>query len=183
MKELERKRFTAGDRRRLRHALTTARLARVYRRVAVVITVAEGTSISEAARRMHVTRRSAERWVTRYLRHREVRALYDEARVGRPRLATPLTKAWLTRALRRDPRTLGYQATTWTVALLACYCREHCAMPVSARPLRRRLRETGFRWKRPRYRFSKGQVVALPEDGGKGRAIESWWHGIPSTTK
>ena len=84
-----------------------ARLARVYRRVAAVLAVAEGTTVSETARRLHVARRSVERWVARYLRRHDVRALHDDARGGRPRLAKPLTQAWLTRVLQRDPRTLG----------------------------------------------------------------------------
>jgi transposase len=149
----------------LERALPAIQFARIYRRVAAVLAVAEGTPISEVARRTHVARTSVERWVARYLRDRDVRALQDDTRGGRPRLAKPLTKAWLTRVLQRDPRTMGYQATTWTVALLACYCREHCAMPISARTLRRRLRESGFRWKRPRYRFSERAAHVAQKKG------------------
>jgi transposase len=149
--------FTARDRHRLRRALATVRLARVYRRIAAVLAVAEGASISESARRLHVARTSVERWVARYRRRRKTSALEvldDRHRGGRPRTATRLTKRWLASILRRDPRTLGYSATTWTVALLACYCREHHQLAISARTLRRRLRESGFRWKRPRYRYT-----------------------------
>jgi transposase len=66
-----------------------------------------------------------------------------------------LTDRELAAVLRRDPRTLGYRATTWTVALLARYCSEHFDCALTPRTLRRRLREHGFRWKRPRYRYSQ----------------------------
>ena len=47
--------------------------------------------------------------------------------------------------LARDPRLLGYRATTWTVPLLASHLREHAGCVVSARTLRRRLHEWGYR--------------------------------------
>ena len=61
----------------------------------------------------------------------------------------------LATVLRRDPRRLGYRTTTWTVALLARYCAEQFDCPITERTLRRRLRERGYRWKRPRYRYTE----------------------------
>lgn len=117
--------------------------------------MAEGYSISESARRARTARTSVERWVARYLATRDTAAFDDHPRVGRPRLAESLTTRRLAAALRRDPRTLGYRATTWTVALLARYCAEHLDCAISPRTLRRRLREAGYRWKRPRYLYSQ----------------------------
>lgn len=147
--------FTRADRRRLLRALVATRHARVYRRVEAVLFVAEGCSISESARRVRAARTSVERWVRRYLAGREATALSDEPRAGRPRAAVRLTKRRLAAALERDPRTLGYRATTWTVALLARYFGERLACAISQRTLRRRLRECGYRWKRPRYFYSQ----------------------------
>jgi transposase len=81
--------------------------------------------------------------------------LQDQPRPGRPRVAACLTDRRLAAALRRDPRALGYRATTWTAALLASYCAERFRCAVSPRTLRRRLHEQGYRWKRPRYRYSE----------------------------
>lgn len=136
-------------------ALAATPLARVYRRLEAVLLVAEGHSISESARRVRVARTSVERWVARYVATRRPTALDDHPRVGRPRQATRLTDRRLATALRRDPRTLGYRATTWTVALLARYCTEHLDCAINPRTLRRRLREGGYRWKRPRYLYSE----------------------------
>ena len=135
-------RFDANDRRRLKRALSKAREARVYRRIEAVLWVAEGHAISEAARRVRAPRLSVRRWIERYLIERDVTALADQARSGRPRLDE---------ILERDPRNDGYLATTWTVPLLVHYLHEHDAIAVSAHTLRRRLREAGYRWKRPRY--------------------------------
>ena len=144
-------RFDANDRRRLKRALSKAREARVYRRIEAVLWVAEGHAISEAARRVRAPRLSVRRWIERYLIERDVTALADQARSGRPRLADQIGATRLDEILERDPRNDGYLATTWTVPLLVHYLHEHDAIAVSAHTLRRRLREAGYRWKRPRY--------------------------------
>lgn len=140
-------RFDANDRRRLKRALSKAREARVYRRIEAVLWVAEGHAISEAARRVRAPRLSVHRWIDRYLIERDVTALADQARSGRPCLAGQIGASRLDEILQCDPRTDGYLATTWTVSLLVHYLHEHDAIAVSAHTLR----DAGYRWKRPRY--------------------------------
>ena len=80
-------RFGSVDRRRLEHALSAAREARVYRRIEAVLYVAEGHAISEAARPVRAPRlsmryggrRAASAEGTRYdLQNlREVRGLHE----------------------------------------------------------------------------------------------------------
>jgi transposase len=135
--------------------LAKATVVRVYRRVEAVLLVAEGASAATAARRLRISARNVQRWVARYLTTHHPASLDDEPRTGRPRVGGHLTDRELATVLRRDPRMLGYRATTWTVALLARYCSEHFDCALTPRTLRRRLREHGFRWKRPRYRYSQ----------------------------
>jgi transposase len=146
--------FTRVDRRRLERALGKATLARVYRRIAAVLAVASGQSVADSARQFHVDRMSVHRWVVQYLATRDASRLGDSARSGRPP-CSDISARQLATILRRDPRTVGYRATTWTVDLLACYCAEQLGRPISARTLRRRLHQHGFRWKRPRYTYSE----------------------------
>src|SRR5919202_3543280 len=107
------------DRTRLAAALDSAREARVYRRLAALLLVAEGSSVAEAARRCRVDRSSVHRWLAQYLAQRDTTALVDRPRSGRPRRGTALTAQRLAAALGRDPRRCGYRATSWTVPLLA----------------------------------------------------------------
>jgi transposase len=111
--------------------------------------------VAEAAQQVRTNRRNVKRWVCRYLATHDAAALSDQPRPGRPRVASVLTDRQLAATLRCDPRTLGYRATTWTAALLACYCAERLDCAISPRTLRRRLHESGFRWKRPRYLYSQ----------------------------
>jgi transposase len=159
-------RFSRTDRRRLERALSVAREARLYRRIAAVLLVAEGQPISEAARHVRATRFSVRGWVERYLAAHDAAALADRPRPGRPHSAARLTPCRLAAALARDPRGCGYQATSWTVPLLGRYLHRRHGITVGARTLRRRLHQAGYRWKRPRYVYV-GRAVHLAQKKGE----------------
>ena len=158
-------RFGPADRRRLESALSAAREARLRRRLEAVLLVAEGQTVSEAARRVRAARLSVRRWVERHLAGHDAAALADRPRRGRPRSAPWLTPRRLAAALARDPRRCGYRATTWTVPLLRHYLRRRHGIAVSARTLRRRLHEARYRWKRPRYIYA-GRAAHLAQKKG-----------------
>jgi transposase len=153
-----------ADRTRLAAALAGAREARVYRRLEALLLVAEGHPVAEAARRCRVNRSSVHRWLVQYRAEPELTALRDRPRSGRPRRQPRLTPQRLAAALARDPRRCGYQATTWTVPLLA-HDLVAKGLAVSPRTLRRRLHEAGYRWKRPRYVYV-ARAAHLPHKKG-----------------
>ena len=158
-------RLSGADRKRLAAALEAAREARVYRRVEALLLVAEGQSVAEAARRCHVDRSSVHRWLGQYGARRDATALADRPRSGRPRRSGRLTPRRLAAVLARDPRRCGYQATSWTVPLLAHYLAARDGIAISARTLRRRLHAAGYRWKRPRYVYA-GRAAHLAQEKG-----------------
>src|SRR3954470_9571892 len=157
-------RLSDADRKRLAVALETAREARVYRRVEALLLVAEGQTVTEAARRCHVDRSSVHRWLRQYGAGRNAAVLADRSRSGRPRQRSRLTPQRLAAVLARDPRRCGYQATSWTVPLLA-HDLAAKGIAVSPRTLRRRLHEAGYRWKRPRYVYVE-RAAHLPQKKG-----------------
>ena len=158
-------RLSGADRKRLTAALETAREARVYRRVEALLLVAEGQSVAEAARRCHADRSSVHRWLGQYGARRDATVLADRPRSGRPRQSSRLTPRRLAAVLACDPRRCGYQATCWTVPLLAHYLATHEGIAISARTLRRRLHEADYRWKRPRYVYA-GRATHLAQKKG-----------------
>ena len=158
-------RLSSTDRRRLERALSVAREARLYRRTEAVLLIAEGQSVSEAARRVRATRFSVRGWVGRYLATHDAATLADRPRQGRPHSAPRLTPCLLGAALARNPRGCGYQATSWTVPLLRQYLHQRHSITISARTLRRRLHEANYRWKRPRYVYA-GRAAHLAQKKG-----------------
>src|ERR671932_3070 len=155
-----------ADCKRLAAALAAARDARVYRRLEALLLVAEGHPVAEAARRCRVNRSSVHRWLAHYRAKHEATALIDRPRSGRPRLHGPLTPQRLAAALAHDPRRCGYQATSWTVPLLAHDLAAHEGIAVSTRTLRRRLHEAGYRGKRPRYVYVQRAAHLAQKKGG-----------------
>jgi transposase len=143
--------FTATDRRRLARAQAEAWDVRVFRRLQAVLRVAEGMPVTEVARQAGVNRTSVHRWVNAYQTSRQMGELADAPRMGRPRAAEGVDQHRLAAVLAQDPRTLGYRATNWTAPLLAAHLRDQLGCAVSERTVRRRLREYGWRWKRPRH--------------------------------
>ncbi len=158
-------RLSGADRKRLAVALEAAREARAYRRVEALLLVAEGQTVAEAARRCHVDRSSVHRWLRQYGTQRDAAVLADRPRSGRPRQSNRLTPRRLAAVLARDPRRCGYQATSWTVPLLAHYLATQEGIAVSARTLRRRLHEADYRWKRPRHVYA-GRAAHLAQKKG-----------------
>lgn len=158
--------FTRHDRGRLTKALAHAREARLFRRLQAVLSVAEGVTVSEAARRARVDRSTLHRWLGLYRRRRDPADLADAPRAGRPAVAAVLTDSAVATLLARDPRREGFAATSWTVPLLTTYLARHSGQPVSARTLRRRLHALGYRWKRPRYVYT-GEEPHLAQKKGR----------------
>ena len=146
--------FGRADRRRLSQALPQAHDARLYRRLRAVAEIAEGEPVDVVAKHARVGRSTVYRWIERYLAERAPSALADGRRSGRPRAAPVLADTKLCQLLTSDPCRFGYDANTWTVPLLASYLRTQ-GVVISARTLRRRIREARFRWKRPRYVYSE----------------------------
>jgi|ERR1044071_8308226 transposase len=158
--------WTQRDQQRLRAALRNEPRSRVYRRLEALLLVAEGLSINEVARRVRVDRSSVYRWIALYRQTRDVANLADAARSGRPRAVAQLSAPKLEAAIKRDPRSVGFSATAWTVPLLTSYLNQSATAPISQRTLRRRLHEFGYRWKRPRYVYGQREAH-LPQKKGR----------------
>ncbi|KFE64953.1 hypothetical protein DB31_1971 [Hyalangium minutum] len=69
-------------------------------------------------------------WLERYLRARQVEALRDAPRSGRPPAAARITAELIFQELSCPPSDWGYSTHTWTVAMLAAHLerRYGCAI-------------------------------------------------------
>ncbi len=158
--------FDRYDKYRLARAFQRVADARTYRRVQAVLLVAQGRTVAEAAGITGARPWSVYGWVRIYVRIHRPDSLRDGPRSGRPAVATPITDARLVREFRRDPMRLGYRATGWTVALLADHLQRTYACAISTRTLRRRMRDLGLRWKRPRYVYAAKDPNRVQKKGG-----------------
>jgi transposase len=158
--------FDRYDKRRLTRALRRVTDARTYRRVQAVLLVAQGRTVPEAAQITGAQPWSVYGWVRTYVQTHRPDSVGDAPRSGRPRGAEPITEARLVREFRRDPMRLGYNATGWTVALLADHLRQKYGCAISPRTLRRRMRDLDLRWKRPRHVYATKDPNRAQKKGG-----------------
>jgi transposase len=147
--------FNKHDQRRLGKWLKQVVEARSYRRIQAVLLVATGVMVSQVAQILGVSRQSIHGWIRRYRARRVPEDLQDAPRSGRPLAARAITKARIAREFRRDPLRLGYNTTGWTVVLLAAHLKQRYGCQITARTLRRRMKQMDLRWKRPRYVYSE----------------------------
>lgn len=157
--------FSKHDQRRLTNALREEADVRTFRRLQAVLLVAQGHDWATTAHLTGLSQRSLYRLVSRYLETHQARALRDEERSGRPLAATQVTEARILRVLQRVPLQLGYRTNVWTVELLAEHLSEQYDCSISARTLRRRMKQIGLRCKRPRYVYSEKESHRAQKKG------------------
>jgi transposase len=157
--------FNGYDERRLKKALKRAVDKRTFQRVQAVLLVAQGRAIPEVALIAGVSLQAVYNWVTLYLASRQVAALKDALRSGRPRIAPLITAARILREVRRNPLRLGYRTTVWTVPLLTHHLSRLYQCNLSSYTLRRRMKALGLRCKRPRYVYEEKEPHLAQKKG------------------
>jgi transposase len=153
------------DRGKLKAAVRAVRDARHLRRVQAVLLVAQGRPMKLVCGASGLSRQSVYNALRRYRRGRRPADLADRPRPGRPRAAQAIGSRQILAALREDPRDAGFNATTWTVPLLARYLSARHRAAITPRTLRRRMHEAGLRWKRPRYVYHERDPHATQKKG------------------
>ena len=162
-------RLNGHDRRRLRTAVRAIKDARHLRRVQAVLLLCQRRPMPLICAATGLARQSVYNAARRYRRRRRPGDLADRPRSGRPRVAPRLGRRSIVAALRVDPRAAGFNATTWTAALLARYLSARLRVDVGPRTLRRRMREARLRWKRPRHVYHEADPHRAQK---KGRSCE-----------
>ena len=134
-------RLTAREQRRLSETLHRTHDARGYKRTPAVLECGRGTSKTEVARSLGVTRQSVH--VCRYRCGGRPAALDDAPKSGRPRKADDAVEALIQALMMVSPERCGYPATHWTIPLLRDQVHRNLARQCSAMTLRRCLHRLG----------------------------------------
>ena len=95
-------------------------------RAKMLLSYAEGATISSIARAMNTNRPKVERCVDKALQLGALMALQDIPRSGRPRQIPAQARAWVVALACQKPKDLGYPEELWTTRLLAEHVRQHC---------------------------------------------------------
>lgn len=147
--------FTYHDKVRLQKAMQSVTDKRTFLRLKSVWLFACGMKITEVAKVADKSRQIIYHWVNSYLTTHHPDSLKDATKKGRPFSAPSITNKRILAELKRNPIKLGYASNGWTVALLAHHLNLRYECDIHPDTLRRRMKQTGLRFKRPRYVYSE----------------------------
>lgn len=123
-------------------------VGRVALRAQMVLLSDRGHSVPQIAAIHRCGRDVVRTWLHRY-RARGVAGLGDLPRSGRPP-KDPLARQIVDAQASQSPRCAGLVRACWTVALLAAFLAARFGLALSRSTVRRHLKATGWRWRRPR---------------------------------
>jgi transposase len=161
--------LSARDRYALNTLLASTSEARILRRAYALKQLDEGTSVEEISSVLQVSRQSVYSWLKRMANHPDqplAERLRDGTRRGRPCTLKGIIDPWIDSVIDASPFTYGYQATTWTAALLVAYLKDHHGLVASVPSVRLALARLKIRWKRPRHTLALRPTYWRQAKGG-----------------
>lgn len=123
-------------------------VGRVALRAQMVLLSDRGYSVPEIARIHGCGMDVVRNWLHRF-EQRGVAGLEDEPRSGRPP-KDPLARNIVDAQASQAPRTAGLVQSCWTVAVLTAFLATRFGVVLSPASVRRYLKRSGWRWRRPR---------------------------------
>lgn len=133
-------------------------------RATALLMLAAGRPPSEVAEIFRISRNTVTNWKWRWLRSGPT-SILDRPRPGRPPQAGRSYLRKLLKAVRKDPRTLGYAFARWTAPRLAEYMARKTGVALSPEWVGDLLAMHGFVWRR-----TKRTIRNLPSRGAVRRA-------------
>lgn len=138
--------------------------ADVFRNCLIVLLSDAATTIAAIARTVGCSPETVKR-IRKLYRLGGRDALHPHKPPGRKTRATPRYLEALTKAVRTNPRTLGYGFSVWSSSRLAAHLAQTTGVAYSAAQLRRILKQQGYSFHRPKHTL-KGKR----DEGAYGKA-------------
>lgn len=155
-------------------------VGRVALRAQMVLLADRGHTVPEIARIHGCGQEVVRLWLHRYRTHGRA-GLTDRPRSGRPP-SDPLARQIVDTQADQSPRCAGLVQSCWTVTLLSAFLAMRFGLTLSPDTVRRHLKATGWRWRRPR--LAPASLLRLRHDPDRSakeaaiaRALRIAYHG------
>lgn len=119
--------------------------ARLAERAEIIVLWSEGSSITEVAQRLNVTRHTVSKWIRRYYEG-GIDGLRDEARSGRPQVYGDECLDTILDVISRDPKEVGATFSSWSIRNLERYMNEVKGISIKRSRINRLLQREGYHW-------------------------------------
>jgi transposase len=147
--------FYRRDAEKLHQAMEQVSDKRTFIRMKAVLLWCEGKRMKEIMSLLSKSRQAIHQWVRVFLQRHDPFSLCEHERSGRPLSAHAITKERILEALKTEPRQAGYRVNAWTVKTLADFLNNRYRACITPITLRRRMRQIGLRYKRPKYVYQE----------------------------
>lgn len=137
-----------------------------FRRLTVIIAAFQGQSISELSRIFRVSRSTIHNWLRRYQKGRTAESLVRWSGSGRIAKWEDVQERVVVEALDSYPVEWGYSSYAWTSSIIGRHLWIMTGVKFSPHTIRRKLKELGYSWKRPRY-------LLLPDPSAEKKTLNS----------
>jgi transposase len=161
--------LSLSERRALAKQIQETTDAKVLKRAQTFLWLSDGMSIQEISKRFGISRQTIYYWVSSYQNRRNMSfrsRLQDRPKPGRPPRKSMVILRELAALLNGPPRQYGYQHAAWTASLLAKALHREHALDVSAKTIRRCLKQWRYVWKRPGYARARQSKTWAQAKGG-----------------
>jgi transposase len=152
--------LTDSDKRQLEFLRRATKSAVLWSRITAILMWASGHPARFISHVLAVSRKTLTNWRQRWTRGGFFR-LEDAPRSGRPPRVTSVYIREMVRAVRRDPRALGFAFTRWTAPRLGEYLNRKTGIRVSPKWMAELLAEHGFVWRRTKRTLRNLQDPAV----------------------
>lgn len=153
--QADRRGFFRSDAGKLRRAIDQVAEKRTFIRMKAVLMWCEGKQMKEIMTLLLKSRQAIHQWVRVFLQTHDPFSLCEQKRSGRPPAAGSITKERILAALNTEPKQVSYRVNAWTVKTLAHYLNKRYQAGITTITLRRRMKQIGLRYKRPRYVYQE----------------------------
>jgi transposase len=161
--------LSLSEHRALAKQLHETKDIKILQRAQALLWLSAGTSVSEIAKRLAISRRTIYYWVSSYQNRRNESfkaRLQDRHKAGRLPQKSRAILPQLDVLLQQSPQQYGYHHTEWTASLLQHALHRDHAIDVSTKTIHRCLHQLHYVWKRPRYALARQSTTWAQEKGG-----------------
>lgn len=130
--------------------------SRVRKRAQAIRLSAKGYTIPQIKEIIGCNQQSIHNWFNLFETD-GFNGLYDKPRKGRPIVATTEYRSRLVKAIKTNPRDLGYPFTVWTITRIRAHMAREMAILLSESRVRQIMKEQGLVFKRPKHTLAKKQ--------------------------
>ena len=165
--------LSSRARKALENLAHTSSNARMVRRAQALVWLQQGEGVAEIAHRLGLSKRAIYKIVERYQARSDrpvVERLRDQPHTGRPADKRRQAAQVVAELLQKQPSEYGYRAFAWTTPMLRFQAERRMQASISARTIRRALRDLRYRYKRPRYVLARRSTTWRQAKGGSNAA-------------